>query len=389
MIVAGEASSDQLAAQLVVALSRELGQRSGFEPRFFGAGGPRMRQAGVELQLDLVQHALIGIPSLRQWQKFSSFRDQLVRLAQERAPDIFIGVDSFAFNGSMGESIRRIASPDDEPFRNWRPRIVQFVSPQVWASRPWRARRLERTHDLLLSILPFEKEWYARRAPKLKVEFVGNPLVDRFSASGVARPAETRPKPPLVLLLPGSRRSELRRHWQTLFGAAKIIADKIPVNLRAVFPNVELLAAFREMFPDMSASTVASLNVELVVGQLPDSLSQASLALASTGTVTLECAWFGVPTVAMYKTNWTTYQLGRRIVTVPYLAMPNLLAGKPIVPEFIQDLATPENIAGEGLSLLQDRGRAEQTRRELLSVAATLGRPGACDRAARHIAELI
>ncbi|HTI73230.1 MAG TPA: lipid-A-disaccharide synthase [Candidatus Limnocylindria bacterium] len=388
MLVAGEASSDQLAAQLAVALRHELGPRCGFAPIFFGAGGAKMAEAGVELSLDLVRHAMIGIPSPQQVSKFTGFRDNLLRMALDRCPDVFVGVDSFAFNGSLAAKIHEAAGKRQGRFHNWRPRIVQFVSPQVWASRPGRAKRLERHHDLLLSILPFEKTWYAKHAPKLRVEFVGNPLVDRFAGIDVRsnRAREMPGQLPLVLFLAGSRRSELKRHWPILVEAARLIRSQVPVRFRAVLPNEAMRSTLENLFP---SGRDAGLDIERVVGGLSDSLQEATVTLASTGTVTVECAWFGVPTVALYRTNWTTYQIGRRIVTVPFLAMPNLLAGRAVMPEFVQDDATPANVAQAALRFLKDRQRWAQNREELLAVAGTLGEPGACERAARAISGLL
>ena len=387
MLVAGETSSDQLAAQLADELRAELGRRCEFAPRIFGAGGPKMAAAGVEVCLDLVKHALIGIPSPKQIAKFTGFRDQLFQLAMTRCPDVVIGVDSFALNGSLAEKIRTDSGRRQGAFFNWNPRLVQFVSPQVWASRPKRAQRLERTHDLLLSILPFEKEWYSRHAPKLHVNFVGNPLVDRFL--GVDRNGGRQwvaGRVPLVLLLPGSRRSELKRHWPVLIEAAKQIHQSIPTRFRAVLPNETLLGVLNEISPTVPGEGV---EIERVVGGLSGSLSEAALAMASTGTVTVECAWFGVPTVAIYKTNWTTYQIGKRIVTVPFLSMPNLLAGKSVMPEFVQEDATPAAVAGAALALLSDHSQWEHSRAQLLETCATLGTPGACRRAACAISDLI
>ena len=387
MLVAGETSSDQLAAQLAGELRAEFGRRCEFAPRIFGAGGPKMAAAGVEVCLDLVKHALIGIPSPQQIAKFTGFRNQLLELAMSRCPDVVIGVDSFALNGSLAEKIKAASDTREGLFFNWKPRLVQFVSPQVWASRPGRAHRLERTHDLLLSILPFEKAWYKQHTPKLNVNFVGNPLVDRFG--GVDRSGGRQwvsGQTPLVLLLPGSRRSELKRHWPVFADAAKRIREVMPVRFRAVLPNEAMLGVLNDMFP---VTHGGGAEIERVVGGLSYSLSEAALALASTGTVTVECAWFGVPTVAIYKTNWTTYQIGKRIVTVPFLSMPNLLAGKAVMPEFVQDDATPESVARAALALLGDLSKWEQSRRELLEACATLGTPGACRRAACAIADLI
>ena len=180
MLIAGEASGDLLAAELVSALRASIFIRQlPSAPQFFGAGGREMAAAGVELAFDLTQHSVIGISDvLKNYFKFRRLFNQLLALAIERKPDVIIGVDYGGFNLRFGHAIKQYVR--DNPFSKWNPKIVQFVSPQVWASRPGRADRLAADYDLLLSIFPFEKDWYAQRVPKLRVEFVGHPMVGRF-----------------------------------------------------------------------------------------------------------------------------------------------------------------------------------------------------------------
>lgn len=377
MLIAGDPSGDQLAAELVTQLRL---QAPGAE--FFGAGGSHLQAAGMELLVDLTRHAVIGlIEVVAQYARLRRIFHELLAVAERRRPDVVIGVDYGGFNLRFARALRARAAT----IPGWRPRIVQFVSPQVWASRPGRAEVLARNHDLVLSILPFEKAWYAEHAPTLRVEFVGHPLVDRHlsrgeaaGASGATREDESRP---LVVLLPGSRKGELQRHWPVLRGAAALLAQALPVRLLAVLPTEELAEMARR-----GSDPVPGL--EITVGGLAEALGRAQLALASTGTVTLECAWFRVPTLALYRTSWSTYQIGRRIITVPYLAMPNLLAGAVVMPEFIQDAATPETLSRAAIELLQQPERRLEMRRQLDLVVARLGEPGACRRAADFILAL-
>ena len=186
MLIAGEASGDLLAAELVSALRDTFHAPPSIRassPVFFGAGGPRMAAAGVELAFDLTQHSVIGISDvLKNYFKFRRLFNQLLKLAIERKPDAIIGVDYGGFNLRFGHAIKQYVR--NNPFANWNPKIIQFVSPQVWASRPGRANLLAADYDLLLSIFPFEKDWYAKRVPKLRVEFVGHPMVERFNSEG-------------------------------------------------------------------------------------------------------------------------------------------------------------------------------------------------------------
>jgi lipid-A-disaccharide synthase len=383
MLIAGEASGDLLAAELVSALLAAAKQSGdGRVPQFFGAGGARMAAAGVELAFDLTQHAVIGMSDvLKNYFKFRSLFNQLLALAIERQPDAIIGVDYGGFNLRFGHAVKQYVR--ENPFSKWNPKIVQFVSPQVWASRPGRAKLLEADYDLLLSIFPFEKDWYAQRTPKLRVEFVGHPMVERFQkAEGRTLKPEGSGASPMVLLLPGSRKSELKRHLPVMLDALELIQRKLPASrARMVLPN----PALKELVDKLSAPPP---NVEIQVGNLPQALTEADVAIASTGTVTMECAYFGVPAVTLYKTSWSTYQIARRLVTVKSLTMPNLLAGEEVYPEFVQNTATPQNIAGAALELLQNESRRQHIKSQLAGIVASLGGPGACERAATALVGL-
>ena len=382
MLIAGEASGDLLAAELVSALREKLP-----DAKYFGAGGTKMAAAGVDLAFDLTKYSVTGISDvLIKYFKFRRLFDQLLALAIERQPDVFIGVDFGGFNLRLGHAVKQHVR--ENPFSKWNPKIVQFVSPQVWASRPGRAKLLEADYDLLLSIFPFEKDWYARRTPKLRVEFVGHPMIGRFTNDDLRF---TRREPEVtsianrqsqILLLPGSRTSELRRHLPVMLDAVELIQRKLPASrARMVLPN----PALKELADRLSAPPP---NVEIQAGDLPQALAQADVAIASTGTVTMECALFGVPTVTLYKTSWSTYQIGRWIVTVKSLTMPNLLADGEVYPEFIQTAAMPENIAGAALELMQNESRRLKIKSQLTKIISALGSPGATERAAAAILSL-
>ena len=382
MLIAGEASGDLLAAELVSALRGTLPDAT-----FSGAGGPKMAGAGVDLAFDLTRHSVIGISDvLKNYFKFRRLFNQLLALAIEHQPDAIIGVDYGGFNLRFGHAIKEYIR--NNHFANWNPKIIQFVSPQVWASRPGRAKLLEADYDLLLSIFPFEKEWYARRTPKLRVEFVGHPMMGRFTNDDL-RFTRREPKimsitnqQPQILLLPGSRTSELKRHLPPMLDALKLIQNKLPgAKAKMVLPN----PALRDLADTLSAPQP---NVEIQIGNLPEALGQADVAIASTGTVTMECAFFGVPTVTLYKTSWSTYQIGRFIVNVKWLTMPNILADEMIFPEFIQNDATPENLAAAALELLQNEPARAQIKSQLAKIVSSLGESGASRRAAAAISSL-
>lgn len=431
MLVAGEPSGDLLGAELVHALRAAVAARQArarddaqplrtqLPPVFFGAGGPRLAAAGAEVVCDLMPLAAIG-PSdaLRKLLPLRRAFHELLRAAIARQPDCFIGVDYSNFNRRLVAAIQRHVRARAGSFHNWAPRLVQYVSPQVWASRPGRVVQMERDYDLLVSILPFEPAWYARHAPRLRVEFVGHPIVERHrgghgggtaaaegneAAPGPAALPDVRtpfpptveqagvrelpqPRaaqdnhsvPPLVALLPGSRAGEIARHWPVVRDAFQLVQARLPEARGVlVLPDETLLAQVRSLgLPDTVATSI---------GELPEALAQAAVAIASTGTVTLECALFGVPTVALYRTAWSTYQIARRIIAVRFLAMPNLLAGEAVMPEFIQHAATPANLARATLELLTDPARRAWVKERLKSVIVALGGPGASQRAAAAI----
>ncbi len=377
MLVAGEPSGDLLAAELVEALRTALARREAPAPRFFGAGGPVMAAAGVELELDLTQYALIGIsdvlPNL--W-RLRRIQQRLLDLAVRQRPDVVVCIDYGGFNRRFAAAIRTRQGA------GWRPRVIQYVSPQVWASRPSRARTMARDLDLLISILPLERPWYAQRYPEFRVEFVGHPIVDRHPTAGTDA-SPTPQGPPRVLLLPGSRRSEIRFHWPVMVDAARAIQAEVPARWIAVFTSESLRRQA------LALDDGRTFGLETQIGGLSPQLAGATLALASTGTVTLECALWRVPTIGMYMGTWLTYQIARRIIQVRHFALPNLLAGEIVIPEFLQQGATPANIAGEAIRLLRDPSERQRIRERLGRVVRELGPPGAADRAATAILGLL
>jgi len=402
MLIAGEASGDLLAAELVQAVRDELAAAgaiptpdyqplyASLEPRFFGAGGPRMAAAGVELAFDMTAHSLIGLSdAVKHYFKFRRLFHQLRRLALEREPDALICVDFSGFNRRFAHEIKSYVRLHLDWFHDWDPKVVQYVSPQVWASRESRVYQMARDYDLVLSTFAFEKEWYAKRVPKLRVEFVGNPLVDRYGNCKAAAPQSSAGAAYLapegkakVVLLPGSRRAELLRHVPVLAEVARRINDVQPASFRMVLPDESLADLARRLLDGAPA-------IEIQTGNLDQALRQADLAVTKSGTITLECACFGVPAVVFYKTSMLTYMAGKHLVNVKHLAMPNLLANETIFPEFVQGEATPENISRAALELLRDQRRQQQVKAKLAQIIPSLGGAGASRRAARAIVRLL
>jgi len=381
MLIAGEASGDLLAAELAAELRQAVPGAV-----CFGAGGGNMADAGVELIEEMSRFAVVGITDvLAKLLALRALMKKLVATAIQRQPDVIIGVDYGGFNLRFAHAVKEYVRAN--PFSTWKPKIVQFVSPQVWASRPGRAHRLAEDHDLLLSIFPFEKNWYAQRVPQLRVEFVGHPMVGRFTNDDLRSAHHESGRvaanhPPQILLLPGSRKSELKRHLPPMSGALELIQQKLPeARALMVLPNPTL----RELAAKLMGP---GARAELQTSGLPQALAQADLAIAKTGTVTMECAFFGVPAVTLYKGSWINYQIARHLITVKTFTMPNLLANEEVYPEFLQNNLTAENLAGAALDLLQNDARRQQIKSQLARIIASLGGPGAPKRAAAAILNL-
>jgi lipid-A-disaccharide synthase len=405
MLIAGEASGDQLAAELVAALRAKRP-----DAKFFGAGGAQMRTAGVDVVYDMGKLAIVGVTDvIKNVFVIRRLQKQLLAEAIARKPDVFIGVDYGGFNLRFGHAIKQYLR--DNPFVDWKPKVVQFISPQVWASRPKRADRMAGDYDLLLSIFPFEKDWYAKRVPSLRVEFVGHPMVERFGkAESGKRKAEISETAPRILLLPGSRRSELKQHLPAMLGAVKLIRKEFPKSeAKIVLPNdnssmLDLIVweCARERRIKLRRGPApetlqgarqflnkAFSNFDIQVGNLPTALAEADVAIAKTGTVTMECAFMRVPTVTLYKGSWLNYQIAKRVITVKSFTMANILAGEEVYPEFLQYDLTAENLARATLEILQDEGRRAKMRGQLDKIIASLGEPGATRRAAESILGLL
>jgi lipid-A-disaccharide synthase len=220
----------------------------------------------------------------------------------------------------------------------------------------------------------------------LPVKFVGHPMIDRYQNAGIKPAAAESSRDPLVLLLPGSRASELERHFPVMLEALGAIKAAIPAaSALVVLPNETIARLGR----DRLASHANSTGVTVQVGGLAEALARATLAIASTGTVTMECAYFGVPAVTLYKTSWSTYQIGKRVVKVKSLTMPNLLANEPVFPEFVQHTATAANISAAAIELLRQPERRAAIQSRLREIMASLGGPGASRRAAEAILALV
>ena len=368
MIVVGEPSGDAHAAALV----RALRERDG-DLELFGATGPLMREAGVETIVDSDELAIMGIVEVsRVLPKFIRAFRKLRSAAIERSPDAVVLVDWPEFNLRLAPALHRQGL-----------KVIYYISPQLWAWRPRRVSKIQRDVDLLLSILPFESEWYRAHGVE-HVEFVGHPLSGevkaRFGREEFCRRNELDPARPIISFLPGSRRKELERILPPMLEAIAALRtarpDVQPVIVVAPSRTVEETRAL------MSQRDVE--NVKVVQQQTREALAASDAAAVASGTATLEAALLETPMVVVYKespNNWHT--LGR-LITVPHFGLVNLVAGREIAKELMQEALNGNNLAHELLKLLEaDTNRA--AREELREVARRLGAPGASQRAAELI----
>ena len=370
LLSCGEPSGDLYAG----ALTRELRALSPGAD-VFGLGGPQFTAAGGRAVADYRGLAVTGLTEpITRIPQFMAARRSLLASASKTPPDVFVPIDFWGFNHKLARSLRRQGIP-----------VVYYVSPQLWASRPWRMKTMREIAERVLVIFPFEEAIY--RDAHVPAEFVGHPLVDLATPSRPrAELLATMKLPaaaPTVAILPGSRPGEVSRILPDLVAAAGLV--------RARVPDVQFLVARAPNLDD-------GLFDVLRGGRLPQSvtveadtdavLASADVALTASGTATVQAALHDTPMVIVYRVSPWTYRLGRRLLKVSTFGMVNLIAGSRIVPELIQDAFTPQAVADEAVSMLTDPARAARIRQGLREVRERLGGGGASRRAAEAILKI-
>lgn len=369
LISAGEASGDMYAARLAVALRKRA------DVDLFGMGGPRMREAGVETVVDAADVGVLGVVEIVR--KLPALRRAWKRLISEierRNPTLAILTDFPAFHLRLSRVLRR------RHVRN-----VYFVCPQFWAWRPWRVRLVKRRFVRGLCIFPFEEEFY--RKAGVRTDWIGHPLVDTVRAPANREAFAARcgltPRLPIIAVLPGSRASELAHHMPRLMAAvAQMNSAGQHQFVFAVAPGLTQA----QLKTYMGALELAITVVENATYEL---LGAADVAVISSGTATIEAALLDVPMVVIYRVAPFTAWVVRHLVRTRHFAMVNVLAQKEIVPELIQEGFSPERVAQETERLLASAEARETMRRGLATVREKLGPPGAIERAAEIITEMI
>lgn len=376
MIVAGEPSGDAHAAALVAAL-RQTQPQTQFE--FFGATGPLLRAAGVEAVVRADDLAILGLLEIgRALPKFWRAYKLLKRAALERKPDAVILVDWPDFNLRLARALHRRGL-----------KVIYYISPQLWAWRSYRARSIQRDVDLLLSILPFEKEWYAERGVE-HVEFVGHPLAGEVPVAAdrgeFCRQWQLDPRLPVISLLPGSRSKEVERILPPMLEAAALISARRPeVQFVVVVAPSRTSDEVRSIVRAQRATPLPLPScLHIVSGQSREALAASDVAAIASGTATLEAALLATPMVVVYKESLINWQTLGRLINVEHYGLVNLIADERVATELMQDDLNGERLANELLSLLEGKRNAAM-RGRLREVADTLGEGGASERAAESI----
>lgn len=370
VVVAGETSGDMHGAELVKALSALMPGA-----RFSGIGGPAMESQGVELLFRAEDLALVGflevLPKLKVI--YGALKGMRRHLAQER-PDLLILIDFPDFNFRLGKAARKLGV-----------KVLYYVCPQVWAWRQGRAQKMASFVDRLAAIFPFEPDYLQKIAPELNAEFVGHPLLDH-------PPVEPEGQSPLMVpgaaelvgILPGSRSSEVTRILPVLLQAARIMREKRS-NLHFVLP---LAPGLDQAIIEPSLKK-APPGLTVVRGRAAEVMARGRVLLVASGTATLQAALAGAPMVVVYKTGALNYQLAKRLIKIDFIAMPNLVAGREVVPELIQSQAKPRAVAQKALEILEDGEPRQRMLEGLAEIKETMGGPGASERVAAMAQELI
>jgi lipid-A-disaccharide synthase len=371
-MVAGEASGDLLGAGLITALRRRVP-----DLQVEGVAGPHMQAAGCEVLCPVEKLAVMGLVEvLSRYRELHALRRRLIRRFLDDPPDIFVGVDAPDFNLELERALHRAGI-----------RTVHYVSPTVWAWRRYRLQRMARSVDLVLTLYPFEEALY--REARVPAVCVGHPLADRIPEQPDRGAARARlgleSGRPLVALLPGSRVTEVARLARVFLEAAAWIAGRRPnVSFAASFISDETETAFRH---SLAQAGLAALPLHVFRNRSHDVLEASDVALLASGTAALEAMLFRRPMVVAYRMHWLTFRVLKALVRVRYAAMPNLLAGRPVVPELLQDDCTPPRLGAEVLRWLDDAAAVEDLSRTFGGIHAQLRR-GASDRAAEALLRL-
>ena len=381
-MVAGEASADLHGSNLVKAMKASCPGVT-----FCGIGGANMKQAGVKILVSSSDMAVVGLTEVVQ-RLHTIFRaaNKLKATLKAHHPDLLILIDYPEFNLYMARIARRLQIP-----------VLYYISPQVWAWRRGRVKKIAKRVDRMAVILPFEEKFYGKRG--VDVDYVGHPLLDAFKPatrnlqqspevggrrSEVRSQKSKRQNPvssiqnPVVGLVPGSRREEIRNMLPIMIRSAEILKIRYP-DIRCLLPLAKTIE------PEFIDSFIrkSSLDIEVHQGDIYEVLDRCHIAMVTSGTATLDTAIMAVPMVIVYKVTPLSYRIGKILIKTPFIGLANLVAGERVVPELIQDEVTPERLADEALTLIENEHVRNNMITKLHRIRKRLGEGGASERTAK------
>ena len=371
LILAGEASGDLHGAHLVAAI-----RRRGIEANCFGIGGDRMALEGVELLRHTNEMAIMGFLEIARHLPFiRTVLREIETALDTRRPDLVVLIDYPGFNLRVAKKAKTRGIP-----------VLYYIAPQVWA---WGASRMEKIVERVTRmavILPFEEPLFQRFG--MDAQFVGHPLLDRVevrrSKTAFFREHNLEANRPLIGLLPGSRRQEIARLFPAMLEAVG--------KMRAQGMDVQaVVGAAREIPPEMLEEVMRKVGVKAkrIEDATYEVMAHSDLLWATSGTATLEAAILGTPMLILYRASFLSYLIGRMVVKIPYIGLPNIVAGRKIVPELIQREVRAERIAAQAVEILSDAGERRAMQEGLAEVRAKLGEKGASDRVAEMVGEML
>ena len=359
--IAGEVSADNHGAALMRSL-RVLDP----DLKFIGRGGPQMQQvAGAQFKNWIGDAAVLGLwEVLRKYGYFREQFHQTLNEIKESKPDAVVLIDYPGFNLRLARALRK---------QSQRYKTIYYISPQVWAWNRGRIEKMARFIDLVLCIFPFETDLYASSG--LRAVFVGHPMIERLETQKIDAQRDQK----VIGLFPGSRSREVRKIFPVMIEAARLLLQLNPtLRFRVAAASEELALEMNEQLADRQA-------IEINVGETATIMQRAFVGIVASGSATLEAAYFRMPFVLIYKVAWPTYVAARLVVNVDFLGMPNLLAGKEVVPEFIQHEAKPDAIATAVRLLMEDSPARDRMISDFDAITRKLGGTGASERGAHAI----
>lgn len=373
LIVAGEASGDLHGANLVKAM-KDIDR----DIMFRGIGGDKMVIAGVDIVTHSSQMAAVGLTEVfsRSGAILTSYFRMRSILKKEQ-PDLLILIDYPGFNISLAGAAKRFGVP-----------VLYYISPQLWAWRSSRVKKLAKRVDRMAVILPFEKEFYLKTGADIPVEYVGHPLMDQvpsfMNRMAIEKEFGIKGGDNVITLMPGSRDEEVSKLLPVMLEAARIISFRLS-NLKCIIP----------VAPTISQDHVkriaqgSRLNIVITGKGVYRALNVSDLAIVASGTATLETAIMGVPMIITYRMSPISYAIAKRVVKVPYAGLVNLVAGEEVAPELLQEDVRPDIIAEKAIGILCDENRKKEIKDKLARVTESLGGPGASKRTAQLAFEMM